>query len=73
MVVESTVRLAVMNATPSLTIGSLGASRLSMPLIAAATSSAWSALATTMTGVELSARPCAVSTFWPVTESNSLV
>ena len=46
---------------------------LSMLLIAVATSAALSALATTITGVELSARPWAVSTFWPFTESNSLV
>ena len=73
VVVESTVRLALMKATPSLVIGLLGCSRFSMPVMAAATSSAWSALATTITGSELSARPWAVSTFWPVTESNSLV
>ena len=44
-----------------------------MPVIASATPPAWSALATTITGVELSARPCAASTFWPVTDSNSWV
>ena len=62
-----------MNATPSLTWGVLGSSRLGMPFMAAATSSAWSALETTMTGVELSASPCAVRIFCPVTESNCLV
>jgi hypothetical protein len=37
------------------------------------TSGSWSALATTCSGVGLSARSWSVSTFWPLMESNSLV
>ena len=42
-------------------------------MLRAAISDALSAAATTMTGEPLSARPWAVSSFWPFTESNSLV
>ncbi len=60
-------------ATSPFTIGGEGSPIPSMPVIAERTASAWSAFATTITGLAVSASPWSVSTCWPVTESKSLV
>src|SRR4029079_19749333 len=64
---------AAMNATPYLIAGWLGSPRPGTPDSACATSAALSLLATIMSGADWSDSPCAVSTFCPTIESNSLV
>ena len=63
------------NQTRSSLIGwtSPGVPRPSIPSRDAATASARSASVTTWIVLELSARPWAVSSFWPLMESNSFV
>ena len=64
---------AEMRAVPPLTMGVAGASRPFVRAMAALTWPALSALATTITGLEVSARSWASSTLVPLIESNSLV
>ena len=65
--------IEVMKATPPSASGSLGSPTPSMPTIASRTPAPWSALATTWTVLEASARPCSSSICCPVIDSNSCV